>query len=587
MLSPDDPRREEEAGGAEPERSLALKLFHLQILYELGQELAKAEEPAELLDIFLPIAMGSLGVTSAYVALCGVGQTDCQVAERGLGQGAAASLAEHAGELVAKFFPEADAALADPAKPGVLAGKHLERDPLLPSGTRAIVTLPGRDGLAGFLGLGAKLSGEPFLPAEIELLQGLARSLGLALARASAARTILRLNDSLTAQNRRLERTLEKMERAREELNLRAFQLKTLYDASSELAGVLDSDTLLETFLLMILGAFSVGGGYVILLDDARSAPQIALRHAGDEADCFDRLLAPEVRQQLLKLFVAQKDRLPQTMESLLLTDEAGLTDLPLPTSAAVIFALDESTRGIVGLFDRLAGGPYTKDEQRLMTSLMANFLVCLDNARRFETIAGLNADLNRRNVELKRTLDELTSAKVEIGRLKVARERILAAVRGGFARLERVSPLEIAAIVLVAAMLGLLFNLTNPAGIELVPQVLFSPPPPAVSIAEAERAVAGGAAVIVDARPTEFYRQEHIAGAESLPLPLFDFVYAMKLATLPAGTRFIVYGRTFSRHWDREVAARLAQMGVSEISVLEGGLADWKARGLATAEGG
>lgn len=747
-----------------PAETLARKVEQLQTLCGIAQQLVRADTPGELLDIFLPMAMEPLGVAAAYVALCERDTGACLVTERGFGAAAKERLTAGSEALFATYFPAGGETSPAQLAPRVLLGEEAAAEPLFPQGTKAVVTLPPSEGFIGLLGLGAKRSGEAFAKAEIEFLQGLVRGLATALSRTRALITVSRLNDSLTAQNMRLEQTLATMEQARgeldrrsfqlqtlyaasnelsaaidsetllvtglrlvqeafaaptgfivffdagrsgpevavsdpapdverrladprfraavdrlfsaqggraplnmeslvvadaelladlpgnvacaalfaldpgsrgllglgpreggadftrderrliasllaylmvsldnarryetisqlnedlgrrnQELNRRSFQLKTLYDAGNELSGVLDSDSLLATALRLVVEAFEAAGGYIVLYADGEAAPLVAVNRLG--AGIEGRLAGAEARAAVARLFAAAGEHGPGTMESQPVAAGTVLDGLPGETAAAVLFAPDTHTRGLIGLAGRSAAS-LSREEQRLMASLLAYLMVNLDNAGRFETIARLNTDLERRNEELKRTLDELTSAKVEIGHLQLAKERVLDAVRGGFARLERASLADVGLIVFVSTVLALLFNLTNPAGIELVPRVFFATPPPEVSVAAARAQSAAGKAVIVDARPAEFYAQEHIAGADNLPLTLFDFVYGMKLASLPPDTQFIVYGRTFSRYWDREVAERLKQVGNGNVATLDGGLAAWKAAGLPLAEG-
>jgi rhodanese-related sulfurtransferase len=86
--------------------------------------------------------------------------------------------------------------------------------------------------------------------------------------------------------------------------------------------------------------------------------------------------------------------------------------------------------------------------------------------------------------------------------------------------------------------------------------------------------------AVLVDARPVEFYRLKHIKGAVNVPLDVFDVVHMMKLSHLEPERPIIVYGRTISRHYDEEVAHRLTQRDQEDVKVFAGGLSAWERQG-------
>lgn len=82
-------------------------------------------------------------------------------------------------------------------------------------------------------------------------------------------------------------------------------------------------------------------------------------------------------------------------------------------------------------------------------------------------------------------------------------------------------------------------------------------------------------AAVIFDVRELHEYGQEHIAGAQSLPLSV------LAPEQLPEGKAAILYCGAGKRSC---VAARqLMQAGFSSVAVIEGGFAAWKAAGLPT----
>ena len=58
------------------------------------------------------------------------------------------------------------------------------------------------------------------------------------------------------------------------ELNRQVFHLKTLYDVSRELLGLVETDAILRNFLLMTLGNFGVVEGFVFL-DDSNAEDRL------------------------------------------------------------------------------------------------------------------------------------------------------------------------------------------------------------------------------------------------------------------------------------------------------------------------
>ncbi len=136
--------------------------------------------------------------------------------------------------------------------------------------------------------------------------------------------------------------------------------------------------------------------------------------------------------------------------------------------------------------------------------------------------------------------------------------------------------------IFLVSISLAVLFNVSNPGGIPLAPRPLLEPAPNSIAALEAAALVASGEAVLLDARPPEFFNEQRISGALNAPAGLFDFVYAMRLADVDPDAPIIIYGRTVSMLYDAEVALKLGDLGHHAVYVLKGDFEDWHAAGLA-----
>ena len=134
--------------------------------------------------------------------------------------------------------------------------------------------------------------------------------------------------------------------------------------------------------------------------------------------------------------------------------------------------------------------------------------------------------------------------------------------------------------IIGLTVVFALVFNQSNPNGISVFPKSFSdldaSKVPPSVAVESYER----GDAVFVDAMPSNFYEQEHIAGAVNIPVALFDFMYMMTLGGEEKTKEVIVYGRTISSRYDANIASKLVLRGHKNIKILEGGLRGWKKKG-------
>ena len=132
--------------------------------------------------------------------------------------------------------------------------------------------------------------------------------------------------------------------------------------------------------------------------------------------------------------------------------------------------------------------------------------------------------------------------------------------------------------IIGVSVILAITFNISNPYGIPLFPER--PDPVPSVSAPAALEEYRQGQALIVDARPDNFYQLRHIKGAVNMPMPLFDIVYLMSFSERDKNKKIVVYGNTISRPYDLEIADKLMLRGYTDVRVLEGGLGAWEAMG-------
>lgn len=155
---------------------------------------------------------------------------------------------------------------------------------------------------------------------------------------------------------------------------------------------------------------------------------------------------------------------------------------------------------------------------------------------------------------------------------------------------------LKAAAIVIVAAIAGLLFNLVNPRAIPY-----FSPKPydiyiscpmeekapgiKRISVRELnELRIAG--VIIVDSRPAPEYLEGHIPGAISIPYNPMACPDQKTMETMKEGGRMVVvYGGAL--HDEGVVLAQgLHHQGVPMVAHLEGGFPAWVKAGMMVKKG-
>ena len=100
------------------------------------------------------------------------------------------------------------------------------------------------------------------------------------------------------------------------------------------------------------------------------------------------------------------------------------------------------------------------------------------------------------------------------------------------------------------------------------------------ISAAQAMEEMKKGDTLIVDAGPEGFYQKKHIQGAISVPLALSDILYEVTFGGEEKAKKVIVYGGTFSKLYDWELADKLLLKGRKDVKVLEGGTAAWEKAG-------
>ncbi len=125
-----------------------------------------------------------------------------------------------------------------------------------------------------------------------------------------------------------------------------------------------------------------------------------------------------------------------------------------------------------------------------------------------------------------------------------------------------------------LSVILALVFNLYNDNRIPLIEGWGGTDSIGTVSLKQALEDYQKHAAVFVDARKSAFYNQEHIKGAMNLPMILFDLMYPMFQFGLTQMEEtkdkpLIVYGGSFSRRYDVELARMLKAKGNDRVMVL------------------
>lgn len=136
--------------------------------------------------------------------------------------------------------------------------------------------------------------------------------------------------------------------------------------------------------------------------------------------------------------------------------------------------------------------------------------------------------------------------------------------------------------IILVLSLLfGIIFNQSNPNGIPLIPSFLSGDEAAYIDPSREIADTASGDTLILDARPANFFNEQHIKGAVNMPFALFDIMYLMLASRIDNARQVIVYGRTVSRRYDELVFRKLVLNGHQNIKILKGGMRAWDKKRL------
>jgi len=147
--------------------------------------------------------------------------------------------------------------------------------------------------------------------------------------------------------------------------------------------------------------------------------------------------------------------------------------------------------------------------------------------------------------------------------------------------KLRQISWFDYALMVGLSIIFGVVFNLYNDNKIPLIYGWGEKADIREITLSNAEELYKQNQAIFIDARKSAFFDQKHLKGAMNLPLILFDLMYPMFQFTLEQtpGAKdktTIVYGGSFSRRFDIELARLLKSKGLDKVAVL-GDYSGWQ----------
>ncbi len=560
------------------------RTFLRRALCDARTEFAQRDRPSQIIEAGLLTAMGALGLATGFACLWQAEVADLCMTNRGMDEAAVACVQDRFWDLQHRCL-----ASAAPNKTPFQSGVHvMDTDgplgpPLDTSGLQLLIGWQMGSEMAGFIGLGNKLTGPFIEDEEIDFALNVIDHMVMTLQAVTARATIRTLESELQQAREQIREGTLRNEAAKKDLEQTLFRLSGFNDIFQELSGLHESSRVIESFLLVLIGIFSARSGSILYFDAAAGKACFAGR--GGDSSVYRDLPPEHIRSQVDAVFETRRASALAPMQADIVPVEhlPGLSAPLAKESLVIIFKLDQAAKGLVCLGPRLVESRYGSRDREMLLAFTHNFLVFLKNSKSFETIQRLSAEQEQRNIALQQTVQELSASKITIATLEKAGERIKALITRAMARSTKASLVDICAVLVAGMVLGLVYNFASPGGIAVIPTTWRHASSPQVDIQKAEQLFNTQGALFVDARPPEFYNQRHITAAVNLPPALFDFIYMMRFSRMVPEQPFVVYGRTISRHYDEEIAYRLRDRGHPNVLVLTGGIGQWNSKGLPT----
>ncbi|MRR57257.1 MAG: rhodanese-like domain-containing protein [Deltaproteobacteria bacterium] len=152
---------------------------------------------------------------------------------------------------------------------------------------------------------------------------------------------------------------------------------------------------------------------------------------------------------------------------------------------------------------------------------------------------------------------------------------------------------LEMAVIVLIAAVVGIIWNhrllldvyTGKPAEAKSAPAVSREPVHTLVpaGLEQVKDLFARNEAVFVDAREASVFSNGHVKGAFSFPVGEFDAKLAEFRGKVAKDAILVIYCNGFGCHDSKLLGEKLVERGYNQILLFEGGFPEWKDAGLPT----
>ncbi|MBF0411352.1 MAG: hypothetical protein HQK70_01410 [Desulfamplus sp.] len=517
------------------------KDYHLSVIRETAAQLSCVRHPKQILESFLMSAQGGVGALGGFALLTGENNI-----------GGSTLLCRGIDTIQDQYINDLINQVSD-----CIINKS-DSSPFFIQNSTFILLLacPIEDGRLVLMGLTQAMHGKEYDSDDRQLLMSIASLFQISLNSALFSTRVELLNAQLQKQNIDLDRQV--------------FHLNALRELSLEAGQALNVESVLSAFLPTLLGRFSRYQGIVAVYN--RETGAIYLKSMGIEPEPVINDSSQVDRMLFLTLAGVQNKHIqPLQVEPLIQMEQISSIIQGFVPESGFLFLVKEQMYGALLLGSPLEDRKLSEQEQELLFASVAQSVLHIKNADSFDTIVNLNRDLAKQNEALRQTIDELTNAQKRISALEAAAKRIAHIITRKADRLMHVRPLDFVLIIGISIIIGLIFNLQSPKGIPIMP----IPRPDLVKSISVEAAkkmieTESISPLLIDARPREFYDISHAKGAINVPPYLFDSIYPISFANEDAERPLIIYGRSFSRLYDEDVARKFFNYDHEKIYLVE-----------------
>lgn len=575
--------KEEHPSGSINDRvSSGRRYFYRQSISEARLEFCQMDSAKRIAEACLLTAIGTLGITCGFSSITQTGTPEMQLASRGLDKGSKEQIEKNLKTFSPRYFPLLQATAVSLFRVDLcLIPEDPEAEEVLSkAGIRVLIGWQRGQDCSGVIGLGTKIISDTYADDEINFLLNLTDNMIHAQEMLAARQSRLELKQALDREKERSLDLLSDINAAKKDLDHTRFQLSGFNDIFNELSGLKETGEVIDSFLLVLQGIFSASGGYILYLDPPEEIARMTCRGTG--LSDGTTLLPARARKEIETAFASIRSlQLAPMQASILSAQQMDCFKPFLPkTALGLIFKVDDTAMGVMGLTERLTQTSYGGDERKLFFAFAKNFLVFLKNSKSFETIQRLHREQEKKNQELEKTINALSDSRQAVTHLEKASERIKKAISRTIVQSNKVSLVDMSLILIAGIVLGLVYNLASPNGIPVIPKTLLRPPAAHVGMERARQLFETRETLLVDARPAQFFSQGHIDGALNLPPTLFDFIYMMRFGQVDPNLPILVYGRNISRRYDEETAFLLSERGHKAVMIFTGGMEEWQKEG-------